>query len=100
MADNGVPLVLGVEWGVSGMFERLLDLLQRGAHADAQAQQPVPGGPSSAGKHLVEVHLAYARLPGQGRLGQIGSLIELIQEDDHVLITENGLVPGQIGVQV
>ena len=100
MADNGVPLVPGVERSVGASLEYLLDLLQRGVHADAQAQQPVPGGPPPAGKHLVEIHLAHARLPGQGCLGNRDSLVEPVQKASHVLIGEVRLVLGQIDVQV
>ena len=100
VADDGVPLQLGIDGGVAHPLQQLLDRLQTGVHTDTQAQQPVPGGLAPPGEDLMEVDLAHSRPPGQLRLGQAASLIELRQKRGYVRIREMGFVLCDILVQV
>lgn len=100
MADDGVPLPLGIDGGIAHLFQQLLDLLQPGLHADAQTQQPVPGGLAPSGKDLVEVDLAHPGPPGQLRLGQTAGLIESCQKPGYVCVRKIRLVLCDVLIQV
>ena len=76
--DDRVPLVPGVELGVSALLQKLLGFLQGGGKAEAQAQQPVAGGIAPPGKDLVQVNLAHAGLLGQACFGNIFAQIQQI----------------------
>lgn len=71
MLNDGVPLILGIQLGLSADPEQRLGLLQCGLQAEAQADQPVPGGSPPPGEDLVQIDLAHAGAFGQGGLGDL-----------------------------
>lgn len=99
IADDGVPLDLGVQLGIGRLLQKPLRLLQCDAQPHAQAQQSVPGRIAPSGKHLVQVDLAHAGLSGQGRLGDILLLIERCQQFRNTLLREKRSVLIHIGVK-
>lgn len=70
-ADDGVPLVLGVNLRQRCLPEQTLGLVQGGPQPHSQAEQLVAGGLPPSGKRLMQVYLAHPSLAGQGGLGDI-----------------------------
>ena len=100
VGDDGLPLAPGIEGGIPRLFEQPLDLVQRCLQPQADAQQPVPGGLAPPGKHLVEIHLADARLPGHLRLGQLFPIEQSRQQAEHTAVGEFFLIVTDVSVQI
>ena len=85
-ADDGVPFDLRIDLRIGNLLEQRLNFIQCAAQPDTDAEKPVSGGVSPAGKNLVKVYFTDTGPPCKLGFGNRLFFVELCQELRHILL--------------